>query len=102
MLESMGRGGLGGRTYLSRWERGVIATGEGSIIQFLFPIDKIVINKRVMPIVFFAQSPFLEAELLYKPLCPSVGRLVGWSVGRGRLGAVYFFDAITAKLLDRF
>ena len=24
---------------------------------------------------------FLEAELLYKPLCPSVGLLVGWLVG---------------------
>ena len=39
---------------------------------------------------------FLEAELLYKPLCPSVGLLVGWSVGLS-VGVQLAFRAVLAR-----
>ena len=48
-------------------------------------------------------SWLLEAELLYKPLCPSVGRLVGLSVCRSECNCLFWahFTLITLKIYVR-
>ena len=42
---------------------------------------KILISSQVNQVTIQSAVHFLEAELLYKPLCPSVDLLVGRSVG---------------------